>query len=30
MSMIRERLQDYQGNGEQVKPTFSAKEMKRR
>jgi creatinase len=28
--MIRERLQDYVGNGEQVKPTFSAKEMKRR
>ncbi len=30
MSMSRERLQDYQGNGVQVKPTFSAKEMKRR
>ena len=28
--MNRERLQDYVGNGEQVKPTFSAKEMKRR
>ena len=28
--MNRERLQDYVGNGEQVKPTFSAGEMKRR
>ena len=28
--MIRERLQDYQGNGVPVTPTFSAKEMKRR
>ncbi|MBL8791268.1 MAG: aminopeptidase P family protein [Rhizobiales bacterium] len=28
--MIRERLQDYQGNGTPVTPTFSAKEMKRR
>jgi creatinase len=28
--MIRERLQDYQGNGERVKPTFSAAEMQRR
>ena len=28
--MIRERLVDYTGNGERVKPTFSAGEMKRR
>jgi creatinase len=28
--MIRERLQDYQGNGVPVTPTFSAKEMQRR
>lgn len=28
--MNRERLQNYVGNGEQVKPTFSAKEMQRR
>ena len=28
--MIRERLQDYQGNGKPVTPTFSAKEMQRR
>jgi creatinase len=30
MLMERERLQDYQGNGEKAKPTFSAKEMQRR
>jgi Xaa-Pro aminopeptidase len=30
MNMTRERLQDYQGNGVPVTPTFSAKEMKRR
>ena len=30
MTMTRERLQDYQGNGQQVTPTFSAAEMKRR
>jgi creatinase len=29
-SMERERLQDYTGNGEPVKPTFSAAEMQRR
>jgi creatinase len=28
--MIRERLQDYQGNGERPKPTFSDTEMQRR
>lgn len=28
--MERERLQDYQGNGEKAKPTFSATEMQRR
>ena len=28
--MERERRQDYQGNGEKVKPTFSAPEMHRR
>jgi creatinase len=28
--MIRERLQNYVGNGEKVIPTFSAKEMQRR
>jgi creatinase len=30
MLMERERLQDYRGNGEMVKPTFSAAEMQRR
>ena len=30
MLMERERLQDYRGNGEKVRPTFSAQEMQRR